>query len=77
MPHHAQGQRVCVGQDRVCRRQIAWDSAAPAHLREILVAVTHSLDDAALCYIAWLWAQRKSLPVVHPWLAQARGDLLG
>lgn len=47
--------------------KIAWDQPGdPPYLAEITAAVEQSLDEAALCYIEYLWQRRSSLKVVHP-----------
>lgn len=52
--------------------KIAWDQEGdPPYLVELLAAVGQSLDQAALCYLSYLWRQRDQLPVVHPWMAEA------
>jgi len=57
--------------------KLAWDQpGAPPYLAELTRALDESLDAAALCYINWLWDRREALAVVHPWLIEARADLL-
>ncbi|MFZ5824637.1 MAG: hypothetical protein ACOY94_09945 [Bacillota bacterium] len=34
-------------------------------------------DQAALAYLQWMWEQRASLRVVHPWLREAYEQLSG
>lgn len=52
--------------------KIAWDQPGdPPYLNAILTALDHSLDAAALVYLDYLWQQRNSLPVLHPWAAAA------
>jgi len=52
--------------------KMQWDQAGDApYLRAITGAVERSLDQAVLVYLDYLWQQRATLPVVHPWLVQA------
>ena len=52
--------------------KIAWDGEGdPPYLPELLAALDRSLDDAALCYLGYLWARRATIPVIHPWFAAA------
>lgn len=54
--------------------KIAWDQQGrPPYLTELLAALDQSLDEAALCYLAWM--RRQPLRVVHPWLRAAYEDL--
>ena len=56
--------------------KIAWDQeGTPPYLDGLLVALTSSLDRAALYYLNYLWQRRDTLLVVHPWLADAYHDL--
>lgn len=58
--------------------KIAWDQpGTPPYLDEIQKALGESLPAAAAAYLAYLWAQRDTLPVLHPWLAAAYADLCG
>jgi predicted HD superfamily hydrolase involved in NAD metabolism len=53
--------------------KIAWDQAGkPPYLEQILEALEHSLNTAALVYLDYLWEQRETLPVLHPWVVEAR-----
>ncbi len=57
--------------------KIAWDQEGkPPYLKEILEALEHSLEAAALVYLDYLWRQRETLPVLHPWVVEARSSLL-
>lgn len=57
--------------------KIAWDQEGkPPYLGEILKALEHSLDAAALVYLDYLWEQRETLPVLHPWVVEARAYLM-
>ncbi|MBN1219663.1 MAG: bis(5'-nucleosyl)-tetraphosphatase (symmetrical) YqeK [Anaerolineae bacterium] len=56
--------------------KISWDQAgAPPYLPGLLAALDESLDQAVLCYLSYLWQQRDSLPVLHPWLVAAYRQL--
>ena len=57
--------------------KIAWDQPGrPPYLDDLLAALDESLDQAALVYLNFLWAQREQLRVVHPWMVAAREHLL-
>ena len=57
--------------------KIAWDQdGTPAYLHEIRAALNQSLDAAVLVYLDFLWTRRSQLRVIHPWLVEARQDLL-
>ncbi|MBM3242945.1 HD domain-containing protein [Candidatus Poribacteria bacterium] len=47
----------------------------PPYLYSILAALEQSLDQAALCYLDYLWQRRNTLRVVHPWLVAAYKQL--
>ena len=52
--------------------KIAWDqTGAPPYLSDITQALHRSLDDAAVCYLEYLWQQRETLAAVHPWFVDA------
>jgi len=56
--------------------KIAWDQdGTPPYLAEIEAAAAQSLDDACRVYLRWLWQRRETLPVLHPWLVEACGEL--
>jgi len=58
--------------------KIAWDGeGSPPYLEAILAAVERSLDQAAWCYLDYLWQQRETLrvSVVHPWFVEAYQQL--
>lgn len=58
--------------------KIAWDQAdAAPYLTAITAALAESLDRAALVYLTWMWEQRTTLAVVHPWLREAYQGLAG
>jgi HD superfamily phosphohydrolase YqeK len=56
--------------------KLAWDQPgeAPYH-SEMKVALTTSLKDACRVYLCYLWSQRSSLAVLHPWTLAAIKDL--
>jgi len=52
--------------------KIKWDgSGEPPYLDGIIAALEQSLDEAAFCYLDYLWQRRNTLRVVHPWLVEA------
>ena len=52
--------------------KIAWDQPGrPPYLDNLLQALENSLDDGVFVYLDYLWQQRASLRVVHPWFAEA------
>lgn len=58
--------------------KVEWDQAdAAPYLDEMLNALDRSLDEAAQCYLRWMWTQQRSLRVIHPWLKGAYEDLSG
>jgi predicted HD superfamily hydrolase involved in NAD metabolism len=56
--------------------KLAWDQPghAPFH-DEMRAALGRSLDQAALVYLRYLWDQRASLRVLHPWAQAAYFEL--
>ena len=57
--------------------KIAWDQdGAPEYLHDMRTALDQSLDAAVLVYLDYLWNRRSQLKVIHPWLVEARQDLL-
>lgn len=56
--------------------KIAWDQpGAPPYLDTLLAALATSLDAGVCVYLGYLWAQRATLPVVHPWFKAAYHEL--
>jgi len=56
--------------------KIRWDQEGrPPYLTSLLAALKRSLDDAAFCYVNYLWKRRKELPIMHPWLEAAYIEL--
>lgn len=56
--------------------KIAWDQpGTPPYLADLLPALEQSIDHAAFVYCDYLWQQRDSLRVVHPWLVDAYTEL--
>jgi predicted HD superfamily hydrolase involved in NAD metabolism len=58
--------------------KIAWDQpGVPPYALEITealgsgLATQRPLDEAALCYLEFLWHRRAELAAVHPWFVQA------
>jgi HD superfamily phosphohydrolase YqeK len=49
--------------------KIKWDQNynAPFH-NELLDSIKISLDEACYCYLKYLWNQKESLAVIHPWM---------
>ena len=57
--------------------KIAWDQdGTPAYLPDMRAALDQSLDEAVLVYLDYLWDRRSQLRVIHPWLVEARQELL-
>ncbi len=57
--------------------KIQWDQPSTAPLRDaIRIALDKSLDTAVLCYLNYLWERRSDLAVIHPWMREAREELL-
>lgn len=58
--------------------KIEWDQqGTPPYLDQVLAGLERSVDQAALAYLRWMWEQRASLRVVHPWLREAYEQLSG
>lgn len=58
--------------------KLAWDQpGVPPYYDDMVVALEHSLDDAALVYLQFLWDRRESLRVVHPWMVDAYREMTG
>ena len=56
--------------------KIAWDQpGTPPYRNALLAALNRSLAAACLVYLSYLWEQRETLPVVHPWMAAAYREL--
>lgn len=56
--------------------KIAWDQVGvPPYLADLNRALSMSLDAAVCVYLGTLWAQRASLPVVHPWMVAAYAQI--
>lgn len=57
--------------------KIKWDHPTdkPPYLADILAALEQSLDQAAFCYLDYLWQRRDTLPVIHPWFIEAHRQL--
>lgn len=56
--------------------KIAWDQAGdPPYLTEIQAALQRSLDQAAFCYLDYLWQRQADLVVLHPWAVEAHLEI--
>ena len=56
--------------------KIAWDQSDTApFLESVLASLEQSLDQAVLRYLDYLWQQRDTVPVVHPWFVDAYEQL--
>ena len=56
--------------------KIAWDQSYTAPFLEgVLAALEQSLDRAVLHYLHYLWQQRDTMQVVHPWFVDAYKEL--
>jgi predicted HD superfamily hydrolase involved in NAD metabolism len=54
-----------------------WDQPSTSPLRDaIQICLDKSLDAAALCYLNYLWERRSDLGIIHPWMREAREELL-
>ena len=57
--------------------KIAWDqSGTPPYLPSLLEALNDSVEASSLVYINYLWEMRNQLRVIHPWLVDAREELM-
>ena len=56
--------------------KIKWDQPGrPPYLDDLLPALERSLDQGVFVYVDFLWQQRETLRVVHPWLVDAYEEL--
>ena len=56
--------------------KIEWDQQHTApFLAGVLAALEKSLDQAVLHYLHYLWQQRDTIPVIHPWFVDAYEQL--
>ena len=56
--------------------KIKWDQPGdPPYLVALETAVAHNLDDACRVYLNYLWRQRNSLRMIHPWFLAAHEEL--
>jgi predicted HD superfamily hydrolase involved in NAD metabolism len=56
--------------------KLAWDQpGTPPYRTEMVAALEHSLDSAALVYLQYLWDRRDQLRVVHPYMVEAYLEL--
>lgn len=57
--------------------KMSWDQPGKAPFVDgLLNALGESLDCGALYYLDYLWERRSELSVLHPWLVEARDELL-
>ena len=57
--------------------KVAWDQPGTLpYQKELIEGLEHSIDTAALAYLDYLWHRRGELRVLHPWVTEARNDLL-
>jgi len=57
--------------------KLAWDQpGVPPYHQEMADALRHGLDDAVRVYLQFLWEQRATLRVVHPWFRAAYDQLV-
>ena len=58
--------------------KIQWDQPNGAPFGgALLIALDRSLDDTVICYLNYLWERRSDLGVLHPWMVEAREELMG
>ncbi len=58
--------------------KLEWDQrGTPPYFDRVAGALQRSLSEAALAYLQWMWEQRDTLRVVHPWLRDAYEELSG
>lgn len=56
--------------------KIRWDGQSnPPYIKGLLAALEQSLDSASFYYINYLYQQKESLPVIHPYLLAAYNEL--
>jgi predicted HD superfamily hydrolase involved in NAD metabolism len=56
--------------------KLEWDSPdAPPYRQAVLAGLECSLERGAFAYLDYLWKQRQSLPVLHPWMVAAYHEL--
>ncbi|MGE5674157.1 MAG: bis(5'-nucleosyl)-tetraphosphatase (symmetrical) YqeK [Mycobacterium leprae] len=53
--------------------KLSWHPDDAPFRADLAAALTRSLDEAAWCFMNWLWQQ--PMPVVHPWARAARAEL--
>ena len=58
--------------------KIEWDQPGrPPYKADLLLALEESLDQAVFYYLCMMWARRRTLRVIHPWLRAAYEQLSG
>jgi HD superfamily phosphohydrolase YqeK len=56
--------------------KLEWDQEGqPPYRAQIAAAVERSLEEAAWCYLDYLWTRRDTLAALHPWLIEAHQQL--
>ena len=56
--------------------KLAWDqNGTPPYQQALEQVLDDSLDAGVCIYLEYLWQQRDSLPVVHPWMVDALHEL--
>jgi len=56
--------------------KLAWDQhGIPPYREELQTALSHSLDEATIFFVNYLWDHRNDLLVIHPWLRAAQQEL--
>jgi len=57
--------------------KIAWDQdGKPPYIKKVTAALEESLDAGVRVYLNYLWERRDQLLVIHPWLIEAREELM-
>ena len=57
--------------------KIAWDQTGqPPYQQQLLTALDQSLNAAVWVYLDYLWANRETLKVVHPWFVEAHQEFV-
>lgn len=56
--------------------KLGWDPADAPYREGLSAALERSLDDAVRHFLAWAWAGRTRMPVIHPWFREACAEWL-
>jgi predicted HD superfamily hydrolase involved in NAD metabolism len=51
--------------------KLGWDPADAPYREGLAAALERSLDEAVRHFLAWAWAGRDRMPVIHPWFRAA------